>query len=250
MLILQELIAGLEGKDSPVRAVCAGAFWTAVTTRHTGLATTCRPDHPSQDPHAFPVKDSGSLLEKSAGELAEYALSADTLNASLGLAAINSLIDLDDSVCIEKGAFEVLASRGRGRDVAVVGHFPFVDKLRPLVRNLYVIEKRLRPGDLPESEAARVLPRCQVVCISGTTLINHTLEGLLSFCRGSYVVLTGPSSPLTPLLFDHGIDVVCGTRVVDPAEVFRYVSQAASFRQIHGHGVRLLAMAREPRDLA
>jgi uncharacterized protein (DUF4213/DUF364 family) len=243
--ILKELIAGLQGKDGPVRAACAGAFWTIVTTRHTGLATTCRPDEASLDPHVFPVKDAGSLLEKSAGELAEYALSPETLKASLGLAAINSLIDLDESVCSEKGAFEVLAARGRGRDVAVVGHFPFVGKLRAVARNLWVIEKRLRPGDLPESEAARILPRCEVVCLTGTTFINHTLEDLLALCRDSYVVLTGPTSPLSPLLFEYGIDAICGTRVVDAEEVLRYVSQAATFRQIHGHGVRLLTMTRE-----
>jgi len=245
-VILREVIAALAGKEEPVRAVCAGAFWTAVTSRHTGLATTCRPDAPLEDPHAFPVSDAGRLLEKNAGELAAYALSPDTLSASLGVAAINSLLEPDESRCSERGAFEVLAERGRGRDVAVVGHFPFVDRLRPLVRNLWVIEKRLRPGDLPESEAARVLPRCQVVCLSGTTLINHTLEGLLACCRGATIVLTGPSSLFTPVLFDHGIDVVCGTRVIDAAEVFRFVSQAASFRQIHGHGVRLLAMAGGP----
>jgi len=245
MNILNELIASLPGKETRVRGVCTGAFWTAVTTRFTGLATTYRAIDPEHDIHASPVKDSGSLLEKTAGELVDYALADDTMSASLGLAAINSLIEINEACCVEKGAFEILAAQGRGRDVAVVGHFPFVDKLRAVTRNLWVIEKRLRPGDLPESEAARILPRCEVVCLTGTTFINHTLEDLLALCRGSYVVLTGPTSPLSPLLFEYGIDAICGTRVVNAEEVVRYVSQAATFRQIHGHGVRLLTMTRE-----
>ncbi|MBN2399593.1 MAG: DUF364 domain-containing protein [Candidatus Aminicenantes bacterium] len=245
MKILNELIASLKGRETPVRGVCAGAFWTAVTTRFTGLATTYRDADPKHDIHACPVQDAGSLLGKTAGELADYALADDTVSASLGLAAINSLIETDEARCLEKGAFEILAEQGRGRDVAVVGHFPFVDKLRVVTRNLWVIEKRLHPGDLPESEAARILPRCEVVCLTGTTFINHTLEDLLAFCRDSYVVLTGPTSPLSPLLFEFGIDAICGTRVVHAEEVVRYVSQAANFRQIHGHGVRLLTMTRE-----
>jgi uncharacterized protein (DUF4213/DUF364 family) len=249
LAILEDLIASLGATDTRVRAVCAGARFTAVTTRHTGLATTYRPDPSGQAGHAPLVKDAGALLEKTGAELAGYALSEDTLSASLGLAAINSLLDVDTSACRERGAYEILAAQGRDRDVAVVGHFPFVTRLRPLTRELWVFEKRLRPGDLPASEAGRILPRCQVVCITGTSLINHTLQELLELCRGSYVVLTGPTSPLSPILFDHGVDVVCGTQVVDGEMVHRLVSQAAGFRQIHGPAVRLLAMARNPAEL-
>jgi uncharacterized protein (DUF4213/DUF364 family) len=244
--ILDELIASLDAAGTQVRAVCAGARLTVVTTRHTGVAATFRPD--ASEDHG-PVEDAGRLLGKSGAELARYALSKNTLNASLGLAAINSLLDVETAACRERGAFEILAARGRDRDVAVVGHFPFVSRLRPLARSLSVLEMRPQPGDLPASEAPRILPGCPVVCLSGTTLINHTLEGLLELCRNSYVVLTGPTSPLSPVLFDHGVDAVCGTRVVDGETVHRLVSQGAGFRQVHGPAVRLLAMARDPGDL-
>jgi hypothetical protein len=61
MNILNELIASLPEKETRVRGVCAGAFWTAVTTRHTGLATTYRDNDLRHDIHACPVKDAGSL---------------------------------------------------------------------------------------------------------------------------------------------------------------------------------------------
>ena len=61
MKILNELIASLPEKETPVRGVCAGAFWTAVTTRHTGLATTYRDNDPQHDIHACPVKDAAFL---------------------------------------------------------------------------------------------------------------------------------------------------------------------------------------------
>lgn len=244
MRILNALIDSLSGTDAPVRSVCAGAFWTAITTRHTGLATTYRETDLQHSDHPCMVKDAGSLIGKKARELVEFARSEDTVSASLGMATINSLLELDESKCVERGAYDLLAEKGRGRDIAVVGHFPFIPKLREVARNVWVIEKRLRPGDVGESEAARVLPKAEVVSLTGTAFINHTLEDLLKLCRGSYVVLTGPTSPLSTVLFDFGISAICGTRVVNAEEVVRFISQAATFKQLHGHGVRLLTMLR------
>jgi len=245
MGILDDLIRTLGEEERDVRDVRCCAFWTAVTTRHTGLSTTYRALEGEADTHPSGVRDVGDLTQKKAFELAEFALSHNTLEASIGMATINSLLDVDESRCIDLNAYDVLADRGRNRQIAVVGHFPFVPKLRKVAKKLSVIEKRVRPGDLPESEADRILPQCDVVCLTGTSFINHTIEKLLSLCRESFVVLAGPTSPLTPFLFDYGIDVICGTRVIDSEEVLRYISQAATFRQLHGHGVRLLTLARE-----
>lgn len=246
MRILDALIDTLTGTDQPVRNVCAGAFWTAVTTRFTGLATTYRELDLQHSDHPCMVKGAGSLIGKGAGELVEYARSEDTVSASIGMAAINSLIELDERRCVERGAFDILAEKGRGRDIAVVGHFPFIPKLHDVARNVWVIEKRLRPGDFAESDAARILSKAEVVSLTGTAFINHTIEDLLSLCRDSFVVLTGPTSPLSPVLFDFGIDAICGTRVADAENVIRFISQAATFKQLHGHGVRLLTLSKKP----
>lgn len=249
MKILDSLIDSLSGNNPNIKEVRCCAFWTAVTTHHTGLSTTYRALEEETDVHQSGVRDVGSLTQKKALELAEFARSDNTLEASIGMATINSLIDVDEDRCVDLNAYDVLADKGGNRNIAVVGHFPFIPRLRKAARNLWVIEKRVRPGDLPESEASRILPQCDVVCLTGTSFINHTIEELLTLCKGSFVVLTGPTSPLTPILFDYGIDVICGTRVIDPQEVLTYISQAATFRQLHGHGVRLLTMAKEnPED--
>jgi len=247
MKILGALIDSLPDQETPVRGICAGARWTVVTTRGTGMSTTYR-DPDLQGGHdSRGIPDAGQLLGQPARALLAHARSTDTLAASIGMATVNSLLDVDEARCTPRGAFDILAERGRGRNVAVVGHFPFVPKLREHARHVWVIEKQPRPGDFPERQAARILPRCEVVCLTGTAFINHTLEDLLALCRDSYVVLTGPTSPLSPVLFEFGIDAICGTRVVDADEVTRFVSQAATFQQIHGHGVRLLTLTRETR---
>jgi hypothetical protein len=57
------------------------------------------------------------------------------------------------------------------------------------------------------------------------------------------IVVLGPTTPLSPVLFDYGADVISGTRVIDPELALRSASEGATFRQIQG--IRLLTMARE-----
>jgi uncharacterized protein (DUF4213/DUF364 family) len=173
-------------------------------------------------------------------ELAQYAKSESLLEASIGMATINSLIDIDESKCIEKNAFEILLEKGERKNVAVVGHFPWIPKLRGKTKNLWVLEQRVREGDFPAKEADRILPKCDVVGITGTSFINHTFEGLLNLCKDAYVLLIGPTSPFSPILFDYGIDAICGTKVVDEEKLIRSISQGATFKEVTG--VRLLTL--------
>lgn len=85
-----------------------------------------------------------------------------------------------------------------------------------------------------KEEAQNILPRCEVVGITGTAFINHTLEDLLAWAKGKYILLIGPTTPLTPFLFDYGIHVLSGTVVVNKVEAFKCISQGATFREVRG----------------
>ena len=50
----------------------------------------------------------------------------------------------------------------------------------------------------------------------------------------AFKMLVGPTTPLSPILFDHGIHVLAGAVVTDLEPVLAAVSQGASFRQIPG----------------
>jgi len=240
MRILTELIDSLRGKDHPVREILTGAYWTAVVSRGCGLASTFRDEG---HPHKKGVREVGRLTEKTALELAQYALSDYPMEASIGMAAINSLIEIDDRACVEKNAAEILLEKGEGKDIAVVGHFPFIPRLRERARNLWVFEQRPREGDLRPEDVSRILPRCEVIGITGTSFINHTLEELLRWSQGKFVLLIGPTTPMTPFLFDCGIHGLSGTMVVDPEEAFRFISQGATYQEIRG--VRRVTMLKK-----
>ena len=237
MKILDELTVSLQENDFQVKSVHTCVFWTAVISKHCGLSSTFRDEGPSHDRG---VRDVGNLTRKKALELAEYAKSKSLLEASIGMATINSLIDIEESRCIEKNAFEIILEKGKEKNVAIVGHFPWIPKLRGRVKNLWVLEQRVREGDLPAKEADKILPECDVVGITGTSFINHTLEGLLALCKKSYVVLIGPTSPLSPVLFDYGIEAISGSKVVDTEKLIRSIREGATFKEVTG--VRLLTL--------
>jgi uncharacterized protein (DUF4213/DUF364 family) len=236
--ILDDLISSLSG-DSVVREVHTCVFWTAVLSKHCGLASTFHETHPTHRP----VKNAGSLTGLSALELAQYAGSDSVLEASIGMAAINSVIDIDETSCVRENAFDVLARKGRNRNVAVVGHFPWIPKLREIVRTLWVIEQRPQEGDLPAEAAAELLPQADVVGITGTSFINHTVERLIKLSKNSFIIMLGPTTPLSAVLFDYGVDILAGTKVVEPDKTIRSISQGAMFRQVEG--VRLVTLAKE-----
>jgi uncharacterized protein (DUF4213/DUF364 family) len=250
MSILDDLLRALP--DAPVRTVMVGAHWTVVCSgaaptraRGCGLASTFTGEKPHG--HAA-VRDAGRLHLKGALELAAYATSEVPLEASIGVAAINSLLAVDESRAVEVNAAKVLAERGQGRNVALVGHFPFIPRLREQVGQLWVIEQRPAEGEYPEAAASDLIPRADVVALTASALINHTLDGLLALCRpGALVMVLGPSTPLSPVLFDHGATLISGTQVIDEAAVLRTASQGANFQQVEG--VRLLTLGRD-RDQA
>ena len=232
MKILDQLIASLDC-HAVAMDIRQGVFHTAVVTRHCGLAATLTKDALCQG--SSKVKEPGHLLEKTPAELARLAYSDSLLEASMGMAAINSLLDVDESACQELNAAELILELGQGRNVAIVGHFPFLPKVREAAKTLWVIEKNPRPGDLNADQAGQWLPRADVVAITGTSLTNHTLPELLALCRPeAFVLLLGDTAPLSPVFFDYGVDAVCGTRVVDPELTLRCISQGATYRQIQG----------------
>lgn len=242
MTILDDLLAHVTG-DAPVRFVLAGTHWVVVGSRNCGMAAALRSDKPHG---STGVRDAGRLLNKSARALAEYARSDNLLESAVGVAAINSLLAVDDSAAVEINAAAVLAQRGQGKNVALVGRFPFIDRLRQAVGQLSVIEQNPSAGEYPAQAAGTLLAQADVVAITGSALINHTLDGMLAHCRpGALVMVLGPSTPLSPVLFDHGVTLVSGTRVVDEDAVLRTVGQGATFQQVEG--VRLLTMTRPPR---
>ena len=233
--------------DLPVQKVLIGLHWTAVQSRYLGLAAT-QPDKTCC--FAEEVLNGGSLHEKSAYELADYLQSPRPLEASVGMAALNSFLPVDLSNTVELNARDLIVQKSQDRRVAMVGHFQFTEEIRRHAAELWVLE--LEPtsdsGDLPAFEAPRYLPQADVIAITASTLLNGTFEDLASlFSPHALVVMLGPTTPLSAVLFDYGVDVLSGARVNEPEAILHAIGQGSPLHR--PRGLQRLTLARD-RSLA
>jgi uncharacterized protein (DUF4213/DUF364 family) len=240
MSVVSDLLESLPPEPAALRDVCIGAFWTVVwADRGAGLAAT---QHDSQASHGQSlVRWAGDLLEHTAQEIAGLLRTDSPMEAALGMAAVNALIPVNEAALTDRNAAHEIVRRSEGKRVVVVGHFPFVPDVRQAAGHLDVLELHPGVGELPPEAAPEVIPQADVVAITGTSLLNRTFDVLVRLCRpGAFVLVLGPTTPLSPVLFDYGVDLIAGTRIVDPQAALNVARQGAIFRQMRG--VRLVTM--------
>ena len=220
-----------------------GLGYTAVRLEdgRCGLAFTL---HEEEYESCCVVPEAGTLTGRSALELAEYIKSPDTTACAIGLAAINAVVD-PPAAAVESDVLDLLPIAAED-SVGMIGYFgPLVDSIKKRARALHIFERRPLPdlGVLPATAAGDVLPGCQVVILSATTLLNHTIDALLDHCRTAReIALLGPSTPFLPDVFGRrGVTMLSGLQVVDAPQVLRIVSEGGGTRQF-GSTVRTLSL--------
>ncbi|MDF2938969.1 MAG: putative heavy-metal chelation, partial [Paenibacillaceae bacterium] len=112
----------------------------------------------------------------------------------------------------------------RGKKVAVVGHFHYLDQLFRPVCDLSVLEFVPQEGDYPEWAAEALLPEAEFVVITAVALINKSLPRLLALAKGAKVVLVGPSTPMAPVLREFGVSDLSGIVIKDGEKARRICS--------------------------
>jgi uncharacterized protein (DUF4213/DUF364 family) len=245
MNLIQDLIATLP--EGQVIHVSIGLHWTAVVAEvsgqmRCGLASTLHNEHA----HGVQDVPKAGKLEGLAGhDVAAFTQTKKPTLVSVGMAAINALLPQHPESWVNLNAEDVIAEHGAGKSVVLIGHFPFIPHLKPKVGELTILELDPQPGDLPVSSAQDVIPSADVLAITSMTLLNHTLEDLLAYANpDAIVIMLGPTTPLSPVLFDHGIDLLCGSVVSKIDPVLRAVRQGANFPQVHRAGVQLVSINR------
>jgi hypothetical protein len=231
MKLLDDLIGSIE-QDAPIQRVMVGAHWTAVSSRWCGMASTLMDAKPHGEGK---VRYAGELETTTALELARYIYSGNTLEASIGFASLNSLIETPTTGLVEINAFKYLVEKGAGKHVAVFGHFPYLDYLKVSASQLTVFELAPVEGEHRLDEVPKLLPDAEIVAITSNSLINHTLEEILPHIKsGAFTALVGPTTPLSTVLLDQGIRMLSGVQIVNEDALYKSISQASIFRQTRG----------------
>lgn len=244
--LYNKLIEGIPA-GVKVHSYVSARNWTEVVAETgTGVALTV---HQSEMSRMCP----GSLAEMELHEMANLVYSWNFVEASLGLAAINAWYNNWEKVSTLPGfekqdtekrdlksrtkqnAFFAFAEELEGKKVAVIGHFPYIEKQIAHLCELSILERFPGPGDYPDSACEYILPEQDYVFITGMTLTNKTLPRLLQICERAKVSLVGPSVPMAEVLWDFGVDNLSGFVCTDP-DIADEVIRRGSEREIFSGG--------------
>lgn len=209
------LIRGID-TDDRISNTYMGECWTAVETADRfGMAMTTPVD---TAPRMLYANYSGISLR----DLAAASKSWNLTEAGFGMAAINAYYNtperLDALGAYEP--FENYCTDGldlRGKRIGVVGHLNMPRSVYDQAASVRILERNPRPGDYPDSACDWLIPQCDVVIITASTLVNKTLPHLLDLSRNAYTILAGPSCPMCPELLQFGIDRIAGLVITDVA---------------------------------
>lgn len=244
--LYDELIAAVP-EDSIVSCCLAGLSWFLV--RSQGLGVAMRPREGAEL-----VPYAGKLAGMKTRELARGIKSWNWYEAALGLAAINSVLNepattqkncgtaLDQNANVD--VFTYLLDELRGKKVAVVGHFFNLERVAE-VCDLSILERKPEKGDLPDPACEYILRDQDFVIMTATTLINKTMPRLLELSRNARIVVAGPSTPLSPILLEHGVELLGGLIVHDPDLTWKTVSEGGR-HELFSSGARMVKVSRTP----
>lgn len=188
-----------------VARVCIGLGYMAVVLDDgsAGLAYTFRREAQGGCTLDMSLRP---LAGRSAADLLRLTGSDNRIEAALGLACANALAGTPPTGVVDADVLDYMDVHSGDR-VAMVGYFgPLVAPLRQRSGSLTVFEQRdvAEEGIRPAAEAPRGVRGCDVVLVTATSLINHTMDALLMAAQDArQVVVLGASTPLVPEVFAH-----------------------------------------------
>jgi uncharacterized protein len=223
--------------DARVTDIYVGANWVlalvskADGTQCAGLAST-----PAQIASTSFLQVGHHHIDDNFQNIARVLRHARDVRAAVALSAINALNQPDESLLSNVDAADWLSAQSIDKNVAIFGRFPFIeDEIRPHARQVWVFEQEPQADELNVREMASVLPQADIVAITSSTIINRTIDSILSHTKSdSAIVLLGPSTPLVSKLFDCGIDALFGVRVADLEQVVASVMAGEGFQKLQG----------------
>jgi uncharacterized protein (DUF4213/DUF364 family) len=227
-----------------------GIFFTGVklSKGHAGVAFT--PIHEIPEAVCCPttaarMPQAGKFQRSPASEIIKYALDPNVLKSAIGVATLNAL----SQMIIESGngaEFQIVRDRD-GFDlleiqpyetVSLIGAFgPYIRRLKMMGNPFFIIEKNpqtLRLDEMkyfkPESEMRDALEKSRVAILTGTSIVNHTIDQILSLIRnGIRAGIIGPTASMIPTaFFRRGVRIMAGVQISKPDLMIKILKQGGS----------------------
>jgi len=205
-----------------------------------------------QSTNCSKIDFAGDLTDKSFKELMSWSYQPPSLERIIGIATLNAasqhIIAVQNPYKKIEG--ELLDFLKIKKETIIT----FIGFMKPMIRNILsrtkfvnIIDdnpaiKRTYHGipilsdinDLKESDFS-----IDILFCTGTSLINNTLERILSIFKkqANRVVLIGPSISFLPdILFDKGVDIVGGMNIIDSESAIKVLQEGGGTKFFKKYG--------------
>ena len=247
-ITIEKAVFGLFFSGVKLSNNCGGLCFTPV--KEMPQAVCC----PSSA-KAMPL--SGRLSERSAAEYLDDLDHNNVLRKTLAIATLNALSadywnkNSNNNYVMQTGpdALEELEIPENGKTVVVGALVPILKKLLKQEADFTVIEMDIRTLQgkeldhyAPPADAHKHVPDANLLVVTGVTVLNDTLPGLLEMAKpGAQIVVTGPTASMLPdAFFKRGVTMMGGILVTDPDEVLDIISEGGSGYHFFGKSAERL----------
>ena len=236
-MIVDRLIEiALEKADNrKVADICLGLGYTGVVLEDgsAGLAYTFR-NELGNCCGAMP--DAGNLIGKSSAELIPWVREKNLLKAAVGLSVINAVLNRASDPWEDGNVVNAIQIKP-SETFGMVGKFsPILRQVKNMTKQLFVFERQIEEGSgvYPADTIPLHLPHCDVVVITATSILNHSIDDILTSCTNAReVCIVGPSTPHCPQVFqDTPVTLLAGSIVIDAKRILPILSQGGGTKEM------------------
>ena len=241
---------GSELDEITVERAVFGLFFSGVklSTGAGGLCFTPVKEMPEavccpSSAKAMPL--SGKLKGRPVKKYLEDIFSGNVLKRTLGIASLNALsmevwerkAPEDYEILQNADAFDELDPTKYHKTVVIGALVPMLKKLIAADADFRVLEqdaRTLKEWEMkyyaPAEDAYKYVPDADLLVITGVTILNDTLPGLLKMAKhGAEILVTGPTASMLPnAFFKRGVTMLGGIQVTHADELLDIISEGGS----------------------
>jgi uncharacterized protein (DUF4213/DUF364 family) len=272
-MILKETITELKSRlgdefaTLTIERVVIGIFFTGVKLSNGsgGLCFTPIKEIPEAVccPSSLRVLPwSGKFRGRPVSVFLESLFDKGPMKRAIGIAVVNALSascwknDPPLGYTIERGsdALEVIDIPPDANVVVVGALVPILKRLMKQGNHFSIIEmdpRTLKPDEMPfwvpVEKTKDVVPEADILVITGTSLLFHSLEPILSGAKkGAEIIVVGPTTSMLPgAFFRRGVTVLGGDLVTRPDDLLDILSEGGSGYHFFGKSADRIIIRRD-----
>ncbi len=232
--------------DQPIKRIFCMANSVIVQTSRSCIGTAYHHNRISQTD----IDAMSNLLCRTQMAV-DYILTHAHQHLSIAIACINASISHTDihhnaSATASLDSSDHIVQLCHQKRVLMIGNLGFSERLAAQCQALWIYDnnpQNISSHMISSAQLPSISKQADICLITGSALSNNSLKDLLPHISHCYTAMIGPSTILSPVLFDYGIDSLHGIYIDNPKLFLADI--ATDKRIIHCKGVKRVVITKK-----